>query len=160
MADQVYIKIEGVKGPLQVDGFSDHFEAHGAEGGQIVNHFTASNNGQAFSGVPELSNLRLSIKNCTADVSSTLHQKTLKAEPLTSVKVSQITRVKGKDTETYGMLYDKPHIIRYDYEASSGDLFLEVGNFASVETTHYNISPEGDVKPMRVKHDLTKNTTT
>ncbi len=156
MADKVYVKIEGVKGPVKVDGFSDYFEASYADGGAIVNQFAASNNGQSFGGVPTISNLRLSLKNCTADVSSLLHQYVLKAQPLKELKVSQITRLNGKDTETHGMTYTNAHIIAYHQDPSSRDVQLEIGNFASIEVAHYNIAEDGSVKPNRVKYDLTK----
>lgn len=154
MADKVYVKIDGVTGPLNVDSFKGYFEAHYADGGAIVNSFSAGNNGMAYGGVPSVSNLRASLKNCDADVSSLLHQFVLKAQPLAEVKVSQVSRLNGKDTETHGITYTKAHIIAYHYDPSSRDIQLEIGNFSSIETAHYKLDVDGKPKPSRVKYDL------
>lgn len=158
--DKIYVKIEGIKGSVKVSGFTDCFEASYADGGAIINQFSASNNGQSYAGVPVVNNLQLTLKNVDGSVSSTLQQNVLKAQPLKKVKYSQITRLNGKDTETSGKEYEKCHIIAYHYNPATRDVQLEIGNFASFEETHYTIAEDGAVTPHRVKYDLTTQATT
>jgi type VI protein secretion system component Hcp len=156
MSEKVYVKIDGITGPVQVEGFTGCFEAHAVDGGTVTNNFSATNNGMSYAGVPVVNDLVVSLKNCSGEVSSALHNMVLKATPLKEIAVSQISRLQGKDTETHGTKHENAHIKGFHHDPDTRDASLHLGNFSSVETAHYTIKEDGSLTPLRVNYDLTK----
>jgi hypothetical protein len=153
-----YIKIKGVDGPVKVKAFDKCFElSHFSEGG-ISNSFSSANNGQAFRGVPSVSPSSVVIHNVAGGVSSKLQKMMLDVSPVDEITVYESTKIKGAETSVYDITFTKAHFLGYQ-RGEGNDIALTIGGFATTQTNHYVIDPEGKTTKSVVKYDLEKNET-
>ena len=165
MSNKFYMIIEGIKGPVQVAGFTGAFELDEFNDIGIRNPFAADNgNGQSYGGVPDISPIAVTLNNVKGSVSCKLMKEVLDATSLKSVTVYEIAKLKGKETSTYDITLNNPHILSYERHSSSGDedgaqISLVLGNLSSIMVNHVDIDGEGATTQFKVKYDLQKQIT-
>lgn len=160
MENKFYLKIKGIDGSVKVKGFEKTFElGHFSEGGINVSFSPSgnANNGQAYRGTPHIGAAEVVIKNIPGSVSSALLKRTLDATHLEEVTVYEVAKINGVETDIYHVTYTKAHI-QY-YRNLNGDTALQIGAFATMETSHTDIDDTGKRKPFVVKYDLQASVT-
>lgn len=162
MEKKYYLKIKDIDGKVKVKGYDKTFElAHFSEGA-IRNTFHINNNGESYCGVPVIEPSDIVISNLSGSVSSKLLKKILDATPLEEVTVYEVAKINGEEKTVYEITFTKPHLLYYrrGLGESGRDVAIQIGSFATRQTSHNDISDDGkSVTPFKTNYDLQTHVT-
>ena len=153
-----YALIEGIEGPVKVKGFEKCFElSQFQEGGIRNSHQGSASLGSAFKSHPVIDSVGMVLKNPNGKMTVTLQKKTLDAEPLKSVTVSEITKIKGEEGASYQVKFTNPHLLFF--RRGVNDVVLELGSYTEIEYTHNTIDETGKKEPFKVTFKIAEDKT-